>query len=43
MKKTRRVYSALGFQLRNKGPKRRMKAKLRDDREVASGPNVIWA
>lgn len=30
-------------QLRNKHPKRRVKAKLRDDRQVASGPNDVWA
>ena len=31
-KKTRRIYRELGLQLRNKTPKRRVKAKLRDDR-----------
>jgi putative transposase len=30
--KTRRIYRELGLQLRNKTPKRRVKAKLRDDR-----------
>lgn len=29
-KKTRRIYSELGMQLRNKTPKRRAKAKLRE-------------
>jgi putative transposase len=29
--------------LRNKTPKRRVKAKLRDDRKVATGPNQTWA
>jgi len=43
MKKTRRIYSELGLQLRNKHPKRRVKAKLRDDRQVAVGPNDVWA
>ena len=38
-KKTRRVYRELGLQLRNKTPKRRVKAKLRDDRRVATRPN----
>lgn len=43
MKKTRRVYKELGLQLRNKHPKRRVKAKLRDDRKEAVGPNDVWA
>lgn len=42
-KKTYRIYRELGMQLRNKTPKRRVKAKLRDDRQVAVGPNDIWA
>jgi putative transposase len=33
MKKTRRVYNELGLQLRNKHSKRRVKAKLREDRQ----------
>ena len=32
-----------GMQLRNKTPKRRAKAKLRDDRTLAVGPNEVWA
>ena len=32
--KTRRVYRELGLQLRNKAPKRRVKAKLRGDRRA---------
>ncbi|MBG6147022.1 transposase InsO family protein [Labrenzia sp. EL_142] len=43
MKKTRRIYNELGLQLRNKHPKRRVKAKLREDRQEASGPNDVWA
>ena len=43
MKKTRRIYNELGLQLRNKTPKRRVKAKLRDDRAEAVGPNDVWA
>ncbi len=43
MKKTRRIYKELGLQLRNKHPKRRVKAKLREDREQAVGPNDVWA
>lgn len=42
-KKTRRIYRELGLQLRNKTPKRRVKAKLRDDRKVATQPNETWA
>jgi putative transposase len=42
-KRTRRVYRELGPQLRNKTPKRRVKAKLRDDRVVATRPNETWA
>jgi putative transposase len=41
-KKTRRIYRELGLQLRNKTPKRRVKAKLRDDRK-ATRPNETWA
>lgn len=43
IKKTRRIYNELGLQLRNKNPKRRVKAKLREDRQEAVGPNDIWA
>lgn len=42
-KKTRRVYRELGLQLRNKVPKRRVKAKLPDDRREATQPNETWA
>lgn len=42
-KKTRRIYRQLGLQLRNKTPKRRVKAKLRDDRKPATQPNETWA
>jgi putative transposase len=41
--KTRRVYRELGMQLRNKTPKRRVKAKLRDDRCEATAANETWA
>jgi putative transposase len=41
--KTRRIYSELGMQLRNKTPKRRVKAKLREDRRDAVAPNETWA
>ena len=43
IKKTRRIYNELGMQLRNKNPKRRVKAKLRDDRQEAVAPNDVWA
>lgn len=43
MKKTRRIYRELGLQLRNKTPKRRVKAKLREDRQIAVSPNDVWA
>ena len=42
-KKTRRVYREMGLQLRNKSPKRRVKAKLREDRHEASGAHEVWA
>ncbi len=29
--------------MRNKTPKRRVKAKLREDRQTAIGPNDVWA
>lgn len=40
---TYRLYRELGLQLRNKHPKRRVKAKLREDRKVATKPNETWA
>lgn len=43
MKKVRRLYSEMGLQLRNKTPKRRVKAKLREDRTDAIRPNDVWA
>jgi putative transposase len=43
IKRTYRIYRDLGLQLRNKTPKRRVKAKLRDDRQEAAGPNEVWA
>ncbi len=42
-KKTRRIYNELGLQLRNKPPRRRVKAKLRGDRRPPSRPHEIWA
>ena len=43
MKKVRRLYCEMGLQLRNKTPKRRVKAKLREDRTDAIRPNDVWA
>ena len=42
-KKTRRVYNEMGMQLRNKTPKRRVKAALRADRTPPSRSNEVWA
>ena len=42
-KRVRRLYNELGLQLRNKIPKRRVKAKLREDRGEATRTNQIWA
>lgn len=43
IKRTYRIYRELGMQLRNKTPKRRVKAKRREDRQAAVGPNEVWA
>jgi putative transposase len=42
-KRTRRLYRLEGLQMRYKPPRGRVKAKLRDDRGPATGPNQIWA
>lgn len=42
-KRIYRLYKELSLQLRNKTPKRRVKAKLRDDRRPATRTNEIWA
>lgn len=42
-KRVYRLYREMGLQLRNKTPKRRVKAKLREDREEASRANETWA
>jgi len=42
-KRVYRLYKDLGLQLRNKTPRRRVKAKLRDDRCVAQQHNETWA
>lgn len=43
IKKTCRIYRRLGLQLRNRHPKRRVKAQHRDDRRKAVGPNQVPA
>lgn len=42
-KRVYRIYKEMGLQLRNKSPKRRVKAKLREDRADAVGSNDVWA
>ena len=42
-KRIYRLYRELGLQLRNKVPKRRVKAKLREDRRRATAANETWA
>lgn len=42
-KRTYKLYKEMGLQLRNKTPKRRVKAKLREDRQPAVRPNDVWA
>jgi putative transposase len=42
-KRVYRLYRDIGLQLRNKTPKRRVKAKLREDRRPATRSNETWA
>jgi putative transposase len=42
-KRVYRLYRELGLQLRNKSPKRRVKAKLREGRCPATQANETWA
>jgi len=42
-KRTHRLYRELGLQLRNKTPKRKVKAKLREDRSPAKAANECWS
>src|SRR5512133_2995297 len=42
-KRVYRLYREMDLQLRNKTPKRRVKAKLRSDRSTATAANDIWA
>lgn len=43
IKRTPRLYNELDLQLRNKTPKRRVKAKLREDRSEATRCDQTWA
>ena len=43
VKRVYRLYRELSLQLRNKTPKRRVKAKLREDRAEARQINETWA
>jgi putative transposase len=43
VKRVCRLYREQGLQLRNRSPRRRVKAKLREDRSPATAPNQIWA
>lgn len=42
-KRVYRLYREMDLQLRNKTPKRKVRAKLRSDRHVAVHPNDVWA
>ena len=42
-KRVWRLYREMGLQLRNKSPKWRVQAKLRERRTGASAPNEVWA
>ena len=42
-KRVQRLYREMGLQLRNKTPRRKVKAKLRDDRHPSVGRNDVWA
>jgi putative transposase len=43
VKLVNRLYRDMGLQLRNKSPKRKVKAKLREDRHVPVRNNDVWA
>lgn len=42
-KRVYRLYREEGLRLRNKTPKRKVSANLREDRQVATAPNEVWA
>lgn len=43
VKLVNRLYCEMSLQLRNKSPKRKVKAKLREGREAPQGMNDVWA
>jgi putative transposase len=43
VKRVHRLYCLEGLQMRLKQPRRRVVAKLRDDRSDATGPKQVWA
>lgn len=43
VKRVHRLYNEMSLQLRKKPPKRRVKAKLREDRQPPQGANEVWA
>ena len=42
-KRIYRLYVEEGLQIRNKRPKRKVSAKLREDRRPPAAPNDVWA
>ncbi len=42
-KRVYRLYVEEGLQIRNKRPKRKVSAKLREDRKAPEAPNQVWA
>jgi putative transposase len=42
-KRVCRLYREMGLQLRNRSPKRRVKAQRREDRAAATAANQVWA
>jgi putative transposase len=42
-KRVCRLYREMGLQLRNKSPKRRVRAQLREDRSAPTAANQVWA
>ena len=42
-KRVYRLYVEEGLQIRNKRPKRKVAAKLREDRKPSVAPNDVWA
>ena len=42
-KRVYRLYVEEGLQIRNKRPKRKVSAKLREDRKAPTAPNQVWA